>query len=210
MDRFTTSARTSLRPSTVLLGPIAKVTAGGFRGFETRTFTAEGSQKGMTVPVEVLTSVLALATFRSGVEAALMTSWDVWKNNQPDLEIHGTTGSLSLPHPNWHGGPLKYARARGSWEVVPLDDNPLAQPNWPPEKPLASNYRGIGIAEMIDAMEHGQPHRVSADLATHVVEAADAIISSAEGGEPVALSTAPRRPPIFEPADAARLLRPGT
>ena len=37
-----------------------------------------------------MTSVLALATFRSGAQAALMASWDVWKNTQPDIEIHGT------------------------------------------------------------------------------------------------------------------------
>ena len=94
-----------------LLGPIEQVYATGFRGFDTRTFTAEGPQKGLTVPVEVMTSVLALATFRSGVQATLTTSWDVWQNSQPDLEIHGTLGSLSLPHPNWHGGPLQIRAA---------------------------------------------------------------------------------------------------
>ena len=141
-----------------LLGPIEQVYATGFRGFDTRTFTAEGPQKGMTFPVEVMTSVLALVTFRLGVQATLTTSWDVWRNSQPDLEIHGTLGSLSLPHPNWHGGPLKFARPRGEWETVPLDDEPLNRLNWPPEKPLHANYRGIGIAEMVDAMERGQPH----------------------------------------------------
>ena len=191
----------------VLLGPIEQVNASGFRGFETRTFTAEGPEKGLTVPVEVMTSVLALATFRSGLHAALMTSWDVWKNSQPDLEIHGTLGSLSLPHPNWHGGPLKFAPAHGDWEIVPLDDDLLARPNWPPETPLRSNYRGIGIAEMVDAMERGEPHRTSADLATHVVEAADAIVASAHAGAPVLLTLTPRRPAPFGPADVARLLK---
>ena len=190
-----------------LLGPIKQVTAGGFRGFETRTFTAEGPQKGLTVPIEVLTSVLGLATFRSGAQAVLMTSWDVWKNTQPDLEIHGTLGSLSLPHPNWHGGPLKIARPRGDWESVPLDDDPLARPNWPPEQPVDSNYRGIGIAEMVDAMERREPHRTPADLAVHVVEAADALVASARTGRPVALELTPRRPAPFGPADAAQLLK---
>ena len=191
----------------MLLGPIKQVKANGFRGFDTRTFNAEGPQKGLTVSVEVMTSVLALATFGSGVEATLTTSWDVWKNAQPDLEIHGTLGSLSLPHPNWHGGPLKYARPRGDWEVVPLDDDPLARPNWPPERPIHSNYRGIGIAEMIDAIEFGRPHRTPADLAVHVVEAADAIVTSAHTGVPVSLSLMPQRPAPFGVADAARLLK---
>lgn len=189
-----------------LLGPIEQVFATGFRGFETRSFTAEGPQKGLTVPVEVMTSALALATFRSGVQATLTTSWDVWRTSQPDLEIHGTLGSLSLPHPNWHGGPLRFARARGAWETVSLGEAPLDRPNWPPEQPRDCNYRGIGVAEMIDAMERGEPHRASADLAAHVVEAADAIVASAESGAPVALKLTPQRPAPFGAADAARLL----
>jgi predicted dehydrogenase len=112
----------------ILLGPIARMQATGFKGFATRMVTAPGPEQGHVIPVEVFTSVLALATFRSGVEAALMASWDVWQNSQPDLEVHGTDGSLSLPHPNWHGGPLRYARAGGTWEDVPLTESPLACP----------------------------------------------------------------------------------
>ena len=190
-----------------LLGPIEQVYATGFRGFETRTFTAEGPQKGLTIPVEVMTSVLALATFRSGVQATLTMSWDVWRNSQPDLEIHGTLGSLSLPHPNWHGGPLKFARPGTEWETVPLDDEPLNRLNWPPERPVHANYRGVGIAEMVDALERGQPHRTPADLAVHVVEAADAIVASARSGAPVPLELTPRRPAPFGVADVARLLK---
>ena len=191
----------------VLLGPIEQVYATGFRGFDTRTFTADGPQKGLTVPVEVMTSVLALATFRSGVQATLTTSWDVWRNSQPDLEIHGTLGSLSLPHPNWHGGPLRFAPPRGGWQTVSLGDAPLDRPNWPPEAPLDANYRGVGVAEMIDAMERGEPHRTPADLGVHVVEAAEAIVASADRGAPVSLKLTPRRPAPFGPLDAARLLK---
>jgi predicted dehydrogenase len=189
-----------------LLGPIGTVRATGFRGFDTRTFTAHGPEKGLTVPVEVTTSVLALLSFRSGVEAVLTVSWDVWKSGQPDLEIYGTLGSLSLPHPNWHGGPLRFAAAGGGWEDIRIEESPLDRPNWPPAAPSSANYRGIGIAEMIDAMKRGEPHRTAADLAVHVVEAADAIVASARSGEPVSLALQPLRPAPFLPADAARLL----
>ena len=135
-----------------------------------------------------------------------MSSWDVWRTSQPDLEIHGTEGSLSLPHPNWHGGPLKYARPGGVWEDVPLEDAPTAQLNWPPQNPERANYRGIGLAEMIDAIETGQPHRTPADLAVHVVEAADAIVASAATGAPVVLRGQPGRPRPFTSNDAKMLL----
>jgi len=193
----------------LLFGPVERVRATGFKGFETRTITAAGPEKGLTVPVEVLTSVCALATFRNGVEASLMTSWDCWKNSQPDLEIHGTEGSLSLPHPNWHGGPLKYARPKGDWEIVSLDDEPLARLNWPPDEPQHSNYRGIGIAEMIDAMEQHRSHRTPADLGAHVVEVADAVVASATTGATVSLQLCPQRPAPIGGADIIRLLKVG-
>lgn len=192
----------------LLLGPMESVQATGFKGFDTRTFTAEGPEKGLTVPVEVLTSVLALARFRSGVQATLMSSWDVWHTSQPDLEIHGTEGSLSLPHPNWHGGPLKIARPGSGWEDVALDDEPMARTNWPPQDPERANYRGIGIAEMIAAMDAGAPHRTPTDLATHVVEAADAIVLSTTTGAPVTLHGTFDRPRPFTTADARSLLKP--
>lgn len=191
----------------VLLGPIERIEATGARGFETRTITAEGPEKGLTVPVDVLTTVLALATFRSGVRASLMASWDVWRTGQPDLEIHGTEGSLSLPHPNWHGGPLRYARPGEDWQNVPLDGEPLAELNWPLQRPERANHRGIGIAEMVEAMDAGVPHRTSAELATHVVEAADAIVDAATSGEAVSLSGRPASPRPFTAADAARLFK---
>ena len=55
-------------------------------------------------------------------------------------------------------------------------------------------------------MERNQAHRTRADLATHVVEAADAIVASARTGAPVSLTLTPRRPAPFGPADAAHLL----
>jgi predicted dehydrogenase len=192
----------------LLLGPIETIQASALKGFETRTFTAEGREKGLTVQVEVPTTNLALARFRSGAQASLMASWDVWRTGQPDLEIHGTEGSLSLPHPNWHGGPLRYSRAGAAWEEVPLEAEPMARPNWPPDNPLRANYRGIGIAEMIDAIHEGRPHRLPPDLATHVVECADAMVESAVHRKPIALYGMPQTPAHFTAADARRLLDP--
>ncbi|MBZ9938559.1 Gfo/Idh/MocA family oxidoreductase [Mesorhizobium sp. BR1-1-16] len=191
-----------------LFGPLADVRATGFKGFETRTVTAPGREKGNTVPVEVLTSVLALLNFRSGVQASLSASWDVWRTSLPHIEIHGTEGSLSLPHPNFHGGPLRYARPGGDWEDVSLDDAPLARPNWPVGQPQHANYRGIGLAETIDAIDAHRPHRLSAEFGAHVVEAADAIILSATSGKSVDLVIQPERPEPLGTSETAALMRP--
>jgi predicted dehydrogenase len=195
-----------------LFGAVGEVTARGFRGFESRTITAEGPEQGMTVPVEVLTTVFALLRFQSAVEATLSASWDVWKTSQPAIEVHGTKGSLQLPHPAWHHGALKFAAPGGDWQTVAVDANALTIANWPPDAPSSSNYRGIGLAEMIDALEAGRPHRTPADLATHVVEVADAIVASATTDTAVPLvSTAPprthRRRGYFPPAQRGLVMK---
>ena len=181
--------------------------ATGFKGFERRMVTAPGRETGRIVEVEVLTSVLALLSFRSGLEASLTTSWDVWRTGQPNIEIHGTLGSLSLPHPNYHGGPLRLAVPGGAWEEVPLEAFPMARSNWPAAVPEHCNYRGIGIAEMIDAVAGDRAHRLSADLGAHVVEAADAIIASAGSRLAVALALRPERPEPFSAQQCRALLR---
>jgi hypothetical protein len=90
---------------------------------------------------------------------------------------------------------------------VPLASNPLSEANWPPTKPLFSNYRGIGLAEMIRAMEDGSPHRTSAELATHVVEIADAALASAARVQPVLTHLEPATPLPFTPQDARDLVK---
>ncbi len=187
-------------------GPVERVKADGFKGFEKRMVTAPGPEQGLEAPVHVLTSVLALLSFRSGVEATLVASWDVWGTSQPAIEIHGTEGSLSLPHPNFHGGPLRFVVGGRGWEEAPLDGAPLAVPNWPFERPEHCNYRGIGLAEMADAIAAGRPHRASAELGAHVVEAADAIIASALSGKTMELQMTLERPKPFESFEAGALL----
>jgi predicted dehydrogenase len=162
----------------------------------------------MIIPVETLTTVFALRRFRSGVEATLSASWDVWKASQPAIEIHGTKGSSQLPHPAWRHGPLRFAGPGGDWQAVAVDDNALTEANWPPDTPSSSNYRGIGLAEMIDAMETGCPHRTPADLATHVVEVADAIIASTTTDTVVSVTSAPQRPAPLDARDISRLISP--
>ncbi|MBV8577059.1 MAG: hypothetical protein JOZ58_18725 [Acetobacteraceae bacterium] len=87
-----------------------------------------------------------------------------------------------------------------------LDDAPLAVPNWPFERPEHCNYRGIGLAEMIDALARGHPHRTSPELGAHVVEAADAIIASAHSGSTVELHMKMERPKLIRPSEVEALL----
>lgn len=58
--------------------------------------------------------------------------------------------------------------------------------------------RGIGVADLAAALRDARPHRATAGLAFHVLEALEAIAVSADSGAPVQLTSTCERP---EPVD---------
>ncbi len=140
-----------------LLGPIAAVSAVG-QGTGSEREIATGLRAGTSVPSEVPTTVIGTLAFELGVVGGVTASFDVVGTRAPHLEIHGTTGSLSLGDPNEFDGEVCY-RALGAdaWEDVPLRFD-------------GSVGRGIGLADMIDAIRSGRPHRASGELAFHVLD----------------------------------------
>src|ERR1700694_5800049 len=93
-----------------LLGPAHRVTASTGMAYTERIATSK-EQFGARLPVEVATHISGVIDFDNGAIATLITSFDVWKHNLPNLEIHGTEGSLSVPDPNTFGGVVKLHRA---------------------------------------------------------------------------------------------------
>ena len=153
-----------------LLGPVASVQATGQIGFAERTVTTAGSAMlGRAIKVETLTSVQALLDFASGAQVTFLASWDVWKHGVPPIELHGETGSLRLPDPNWFGGDLQIARGRGDWRVIETHGRTFGAANWPREKPKHANYRGFGLADMARGIVDQRPHRANGDVALHVL-----------------------------------------
>ncbi|MEZ4607195.1 MAG: hypothetical protein R2865_10465 [Deinococcales bacterium] len=112
-----------------------------------------------------------------------MTSFDVWSHHLPYMEIYGTDGSLSSPDPNtFRDFKLRRADAKEWQDVLSLSHH------------YTSESRGIGAADMVTAILKNRPHRASGQLALHVLEAMEAIISSAQEGRWVSLETCPERP----------------
>jgi predicted dehydrogenase len=54
--------------------------------------------------------------------------------------------------------------------------------------------RGIGLADLAEAIEHDLPHRASGRLGLHVLEIMDAIQLSSARGETIAISSTVERP----------------
>ena len=119
-----------------LLGPIVEVTAVG-RGIGSERLIGSGPRAGETIVAEVPTTILATLAFESGVVGGLTASFDVVGSETPNLEVHGTAGSLTLGDPDWFNGAVRY-RPMGAetWEDVPLQFD-------------GTVGRGVGLADFI-------------------------------------------------------------
>lgn len=184
-----------------LLGPVARVAATAGMARTERTITSL-PRFGETIAVETPTTIHALLAFRSGAQIAFCASWDVWQHGHAPMELYGTEGSLSVPDPNFFGGEVRLTRQRDFVNPPFGWDHPLARAN----EPDRANYRGVGLADMAQAILEDRPHRCAPDLALHVVEVMTAILASGTEGRFVDIATICERPEPLDPAAAGSLL----
>jgi predicted dehydrogenase len=192
---------------TTLLGPVRTVRATGRIGFAERTVSATGPMQGQSFKVETLTTLNALLSFQSGVELVFLASWDVWHHGMRPIELHGKGASLRVPNPDFFGGVVELAKGEQAWESFPTAHLPLGRINYPAAKPELANYRGIGLAEMADAILTRRPHRCSGRFALHALAVMNGILESATEDRSVAVAVGAERPEPFGEADAAALWR---
>ena len=168
-----------------LLGPVAAVAAVG-RGMGSERVVAAGPLAGSTVRAEVPTTVIGTLTFASGVVGSLFASFDTAGSRVPHIEIHGTAGSVSLGDPNHFRGEVRF-RALGSetWEDIPL--------RYPSDV-----ERGIGLADMVDAIAAGRPHRASGELAYHVLDVLLSLEEATTTGRTETVASRVDRPAALE------------
>lgn len=142
-----------------MLGSVRTVAGASRTTFTQRTATSP-SRNGETFPVEVPTLSTAALIFESGALGSVTFSFDLWAHHQPFIEIHGSEGSLSVPDPNHFTGRVQLytsARAEQGWQDVPLSHPDQVG-------------RGIGVADMAQAILTGRAHRANGQLAYHVLE----------------------------------------
>jgi predicted dehydrogenase len=165
-----------------LLGPIARVTAAARISFPERVATSE-ARFGERIPVSVPTHVAGLLDFAAGPVGTLITSFDIKGGAQlPRIEIYGSQGSLSVPDPNYFGGPVRLRRAGGEeWQEIPLTHS-------------ADVSRGIGVADMAYGIAYGRAHRAGGELAFHVLEAMEALLAASAEGRHVTITSPCARP----------------
>jgi len=165
-----------------LLGPVARVSGATRITRPQRTITSKPLY-GQVVDVEVPTHVAGLLDFAAGPIGTLITTFDVQASTLPWIEIYGTAGTLAAPDPNTFGGPVRLRLAgENEWREIPVI------------RPYVENSRGLGLADMAEAMRTGRPHRANGDLAYHVLDIMHAIHDASNGGQHVRMESTCARP----------------
>ena len=169
-----------------LLGPVAEVAAFSSRAESTRTI-ATGPRAGQIVPVEVDTHLAGVLRFASGAIVQIVTSFDIKGHKHLPLEIYGTESTLIVPDPNTFIGTVERLDGK-EWVTEPLSHGHGDE-----------NYRGIGLADLADAIVNNRPHRASGELALHVLEVIEAMHRAGDEKRTVSITTTVERPAPFAP-----------
>ncbi|SPJ24147.1 Gfo/Idh/MocA family protein [Palleronia abyssalis] len=166
-----------------LLGPVREVASLATRP-RTERRIATGDRAGESVSVEVDTHLLGLLAFEQGALVQMAMSFDVQAHWHSPLEIYGTDGSMRLPDPNRFDGEVGF----GDGSVMAASDRAYGADNW----------RGIGLADMAEAIGKDRDHRASGALALHVLEVIDALHRAAEARRTIPITSDCIRPQILE------------
>jgi predicted dehydrogenase len=143
-----------------------------------------GPRKGTTFPVTTPTHITGTLEHESGVLTTLLMSFDVWAANLPRIEVHGTTGSLSVPDPNAFAGDVTLFDGHEWHTVPPTSGDPDAG-------------RGAGVADLARALANNTSHRANGELAFHVLDVMESLLRATETGRTeVITSTCPRPDPV--------------
>jgi len=141
-------------------------------------------------------------------------SFDVQNHMRNHIELYGSHGSIIVPDPNMFGGPVITSQELGSsWIKHSVEDKPLGKTNIKNhsgrsnEANEQSNYRGIGLAEMIDSIENNRKHRCNGNLALHVLDIIECAMISSIYKVEVDLRSTCERPIPFNDDEIQKLLK---
>jgi len=170
-----------------LMGPVRRVSASA-QAFFPHRIIGRGPRAGERLPVRTPTHVAGQLEFHSGAIATLIFSFDVWASQLPFIEVYGTEGSLSVPDPNFFGGPVRVHRVeeRG-WRDVPLTHA------------NEKNSRGLGVLDLARAVAARRPHRASGEMAYHVLDIMESLLDAARQGRHLDLQSTCERPAALPP-----------
>lgn len=154
-----------------LLGPVARV--GGIIGKPYpyhRNILPTSPEFGQMMDTPNESQVSAVIQLKNGICGTFHMDADCVMADQAYFAIYGTKGILYLTDPNQFGGIVKFL-PNVLDPRVPVEATEL----WNFSQ-YAENSRGVGPAEMADAIFEGRLNRASKEMAYHVMEALNGIL----------------------------------
>lgn len=180
-----------------LLGPVRRV--GGMAQRPCRAHTniiTDSSEYGKPIENPNESRVSAVLQMESGVSGTVHIDADSHMTDQAFFAIYGSEGILYLTDPNQFGGTVRLLPNTGDWT------HPAEMRALPNASPYEDNCRGLGPAEMAEAILAGRPCRTDKAMAYHVLEVLTAILNGGEEGAFTDIASTCARPePLGEIAN---------
>lgn len=166
---------------TAFFGPAKRVIAGG--GFLHRE---RQTKEGKPFTVESPDWTAAVVEFASGMTARVTSNFYVtWSTTQTGMEIHGDDGMVRMDRWDVFESPAYIANKETgdkTWKLVP------------DSYPAPGIEFARGLSDLAFAIREERPHLTTGSHAAHVVEIAEAILTSIEESRPVEVDATRFRP----------------
>jgi len=188
-----------------LIGPVKSISSLSGTATPERIITSE-PRNGEKIKVETPTTLMGTLEFHNDAKIQFFCSWDVWKHQHSTIELYGLEGSIIIPDPNFFSGDILISKKDGDWEKINNDQMLLGIPNQSEDNGTKiANYRGIGLSDMIDAIDNNRQARCSLDLAVHVLEVMEGIIKSSNDRNIYNITTKPNQPHFLDDSEIINL-----
>lgn len=144
--------------------------------------------------------IYALLNLKSGVTGTVSLDGDSALQDLALFYIYGSKGVLKLTCANDFGGEVILIPS----SFDPEEAKPRVLPN---TSPIADGNRGIGPAEMADAIMNRRPNRANAEMAFHVLDVIEQMMVSSREQKLIPLASTCERPAPFPTEDILKLMQ---
>ena len=188
-----------------LIGPVKSISSISGTATPERTITSE-PRNGEKIIVETPTTLMGSLEFHNSAKIQFFCSWDVWKHKHSTIELYGLEGSMIVPDPNFFSGDILISNKDQDWQTINNDSMLLGIPNKTDnDGTKIANYRGIGLSDMIQAIQNQRQARCSLDLSIHVLEVMEGILNSSTQQTIYNLTTKPAQPKYLSEDEIRKL-----
>lgn len=186
-----------------LLGPVESVYSVVKNKAATRINCAPQSPDfGKPYSYENESQIYALMNLENGITGTVSMNGDSALQDLALFWIYGSKGVLKLTCANDFGGEVQFIPS----SFDPEEGKPRMLPGI---SPLKDHCRGIGPADMANAIMTGGSHRASADIALHVLDIIDCLMRSSRENRPVTVQTRCQKPAALTEAELNQILQKG-